>query len=63
MLEFHAADNEQVICYSRTRAGPSDIVLVVVNLDPNYRQSAWIELPLERLDLPDGSALTKCTTC
>jgi starch synthase (maltosyl-transferring) len=51
-LEFHRAENEQIICYSRTAPDRSDTVLVVVNLDPNYRQSAWIELPLEKFDLP-----------
>ena len=51
-LEFHEAENEQVICYSRTAPDRSDIVLVIVNLDPHYRQSAWIELPLETLELP-----------
>ncbi len=51
-LEFHEADNEQIICYSRTSTDRSDIVLVILNLDHNYRQSAWIELPLEKFDLP-----------
>jgi starch synthase (maltosyl-transferring) len=51
-LEFHRAENEQVICYSRAAPDRSDIVLVLVNLDANYRQSAWIELPLETFDLP-----------
>ena len=51
-LEFHEAENEQIICYSRTAADQSDIVMVIVSLDPNYRQSAWISLPLEAMDLP-----------
>jgi starch synthase (maltosyl-transferring) len=54
VLEFHHAENDQIICYSRTAPDRSDIVLVIVNLDPNYRQSAWIELPLEMLDLPSN---------
>jgi starch synthase (maltosyl-transferring) len=51
-LRFHNAENEQIICYSRTAPDNSDIVLVVVNLDVNYRQSAWIELPVVEFDLP-----------
>ncbi|MEX0612797.1 MAG: alpha-1,4-glucan--maltose-1-phosphate maltosyltransferase, partial [Pirellulales bacterium] len=51
-LVFHRAENEQIICYSRTTPDRTDIVLVIVNLDPNYRQSAWIELPLDKFDLP-----------
>jgi starch synthase (maltosyl-transferring) len=52
VLEFHAADNEQVICYSRTAPDRSDIVLVIVNLDHHHRQSAWIELPIAEMELP-----------
>ena len=47
VLKFHEAENEQIICYSRTAPDQSEIVLVIVNLDPNYRQSAWITLPLD----------------
>lgn len=52
MLKFHQTDNEQVICYSRTAPDQSDIVLVTVNLDPHHRQSAWIELPTDEMELP-----------
>ncbi len=52
VLKFHEAENEQIICYSRTAPDQSEIVLVIVNLDPNYRQSAWITLPLTEMDLP-----------
>jgi starch synthase (maltosyl-transferring) len=51
-LEFHEAENEHIVCYSRATADRSDTVLVIVNLDPHYRQSAWIKLPLEAMDLP-----------
>jgi starch synthase (maltosyl-transferring) len=51
-LKFHMAENEKIICYSRTISEQSDTVLVIVNLDPNYRQSAWINLALAELDLP-----------
>jgi starch synthase (maltosyl-transferring) len=51
-LKFHTTDNEQVICYSRSAPDLSDIVLVIANLDPHYRQSAWIELPIAEMTLP-----------
>jgi starch synthase (maltosyl-transferring) len=41
-LRFHATDNDQLIAYSKT--WHDDVVLVVVNLDPRYRQSGWVEL-------------------
>ena len=28
--------------------------MVIVNLDTNYRQSAWIELPLAEMDMPEN---------
>ncbi len=52
-LKFHTAENEEIICYSRTAPDGSEIVLMIVNLDPHYRQSAWVELPLAEMCLPD----------
>ncbi|MGO9342536.1 MAG: alpha-amylase family glycosyl hydrolase, partial [Acidimicrobiales bacterium] len=44
-LRFHQLDNDQMIAYSRHHEG--NTVLVVVNLDPRYAQSGWVELDLE----------------
>jgi starch synthase (maltosyl-transferring) len=52
VLKFHKAENDQIICYSRTAPDHSDIVLVIVNLDPHYLQTAWIELPIGEMELP-----------
>jgi starch synthase (maltosyl-transferring) len=52
VLKFHEAENDQIVCYSRTAPDQSEVVLVIVNLDPHYRQSAWINLSLAELDLP-----------
>ncbi|MEZ4522980.1 MAG: alpha-1,4-glucan--maltose-1-phosphate maltosyltransferase [Thermomicrobiales bacterium] len=46
-LVFHPTDNEQLIAYSKRTASGDNIILTVVNLDPHYTQSGWIELPLE----------------
>ncbi len=48
-LRFHMIDNDKLICYSKTTEDLNDIILVVVNLDPHYRQSGWVELPLDML--------------
>ena len=48
-LVFHGTSNEQVICYSKSEG--TNIILVVVNLDPQTTQSAWIDLDLEALQL------------
>lgn len=50
-LRFHEVDNEQIIAYSKSSADRSNEVLVVVNLDPHYKQSGFITLPLEDLGL------------
>jgi starch synthase (maltosyl-transferring) len=51
-LAFHETDNEQVICYSKSSG--DNVVVTVVNLDPNYAQSAWLTLDLEALQLEAG---------
>jgi starch synthase (maltosyl-transferring) len=50
-LRFHDVDNEQIIAYSKSNEDRSNEVLVVVNLDPHYKQSGFISLPLEELGL------------
>jgi starch synthase (maltosyl-transferring) len=50
-LRFHQVDNEQIIAYSKTTDDGSSQILVVVNLDPHYKQSGFIELHLGELGL------------
>jgi starch synthase (maltosyl-transferring) len=50
-LRFHAIDNEKLICYSKNTEDLSNIILVVVNLDPHYTHSGWVDLPLNELGL------------
>ncbi len=50
-LHFHDVDNEQIIAYTKSNEDRSNQVLVVVNLDPHYKQSGFITLPLEDLGI------------
>jgi starch synthase (maltosyl-transferring) len=50
-LRFHEVDNEQIIAYTKSNEDKTNEVLVVVNLDPHYKQSGFIHLPLEDLGL------------
>jgi starch synthase (maltosyl-transferring) len=50
-LRFHSTDNEQIICWSKRTDDQTNTIIVVVNLDPNYAQSAWVQLPLEEFHL------------
>jgi starch synthase (maltosyl-transferring) len=48
-LHIHPVDNGQILCYSKAIAGCADVILVVVNLDPNYTQAGCTDLNLEAL--------------
>jgi starch synthase (maltosyl-transferring) len=50
-LRFLSADNDQLICYSKYTDDRSNIVVVVVNLDPHHTHSGWVEMPLADLHL------------
>ena len=50
-LRFHPVDNESLLCYSKTSPDGTNMVFIVVNLDPHHTQSGWVELPLEELGL------------
>jgi starch synthase (maltosyl-transferring) len=45
-LRFHPTDNPKIICYSKRSLDGSDLVLVVVNLDPHHMQHGFVQLPL-----------------
>jgi starch synthase (maltosyl-transferring) len=50
-LRFVPVDNEQLIAYTRTTPDLTDVLLVVVNLDPHHPQAGYVELPLEALGI------------
>jgi starch synthase (maltosyl-transferring) len=49
-LRFHATDNPSLLCYSKVAEDFSNIIVVVVNLDPFHTQSGWIDLDALGLD-------------
>lgn len=50
-LRFHRVDNDQLLCYSKNTEDHTNIILVVVNLNPYYTHSGWVELELQALGL------------
>lgn len=50
-LRFHSADNDRLLCYSKRTPDRSNVVLVVVNLDPHNRHTGWLDLDLSELGL------------
>ena len=50
-LRFLPIDNDQLICYAKVTEDLSNIIFVVVNLNPHHTQGGWLELPLQELGL------------
>ncbi|HET8563336.1 MAG TPA: alpha-amylase family glycosyl hydrolase, partial [Candidatus Binatia bacterium] len=48
-LRFHLTDNDQIICYSKQTE--SDLLVIVVNLDPHHTQSGWVDLAIHEDDV------------
>jgi starch synthase (maltosyl-transferring) len=46
-LRFCATDNDQIIAYCKATPDSSNIIVCVVNLDPFWPQSAWLDVPLD----------------
>jgi len=49
-LRFCAVDDDQLIAYLRSDAPSGNLILVVVNLDPQHERSGWVELDLGTLE-------------
>lgn len=52
-LQFCAIENPNLIAYLKATDDLSNILLVVVNLDPNTSQSGYVQLPKDKLRLGD----------
>jgi starch synthase (maltosyl-transferring) len=50
-LHFHSTDNPAILCYSKATADFGNIVLAVVNVDPQFKHSGWVDLDLKALGL------------
>jgi starch synthase (maltosyl-transferring) len=50
-LRFHETSNPHLIAYSKQSADKKSLILTVVNLDPNWSQSGFLQLPLDELGI------------
>jgi starch synthase (maltosyl-transferring) len=50
-LRFHKTDNENVIAYSKNNSNFQNILIMLVSLDPENRQTGFIHLNLDSLGL------------
>lgn len=47
-LRFHHADSDAILFYSKMTIARDNIILVVVNLDPHRKQSAYVDVPIDQ---------------
>lgn len=52
-VQFCAIENSNIIAYLKATDDLSNIILVVVNLDPHGQQNGYVQVPKERLKLGD----------
>jgi len=45
-LRFLKTDNERLLAYAKSDENGGRAILVVVNLDPRWKQSGWVEVPV-----------------
>ena len=50
-VQFCPIENNQLIAYLKATDDLSNIILVIVNLDPNGKQSGYVQLPKDRLKI------------
>jgi starch synthase (maltosyl-transferring) len=57
-LQFCETDNPHIVCYVKTALDSSDVLLVVVNLDPHFMQHGHVHAPFELMGAADGEPFT-----
>jgi starch synthase (maltosyl-transferring) len=50
-LTFLEVDNDSLLFYAKTAENLSNIILVIVNLDPYHTQSGWVRVPIQDLSV------------
>ncbi len=52
-IEFCAIDNDCLLAYYKANSDYSNIILIIVNLDPHYTQSGVLQIPLNKFGIDD----------
>ncbi|MCU1490457.1 MAG: alpha amylase catalytic region [Acidimicrobiaceae bacterium] len=58
-LRFHPVANDFLLCWSKHDDQTGDTVLCLVNLDPDWPQSGFVELDLAALGIKEGSFVVR----
>jgi starch synthase (maltosyl-transferring) len=56
-LRFHNVDNPDLICFSKSTDDFSNVMLAVVNLDPQHKQAGWVDFPAHEFHLDPSQGL------
>jgi starch synthase (maltosyl-transferring) len=56
LVTFHPTDDENILAFSKCTPDGTNIVLVVINVDPHHTHAATVSLDLETLGLAAGEA-------
>jgi starch synthase (maltosyl-transferring) len=50
-VHFESIANDQLVAYTKATPDRSNVLLIVVNIDPRYRQSGFVEVDLARIGI------------
>jgi starch synthase (maltosyl-transferring) len=53
-LQFYEVDNESLLFYGKISEDLSNIILIVINLDPFHTHSGWVTVPVSELGIDPG---------
>ena len=56
-FNYVSCQTDQDKLYAYFKAAGENQLLIIVNLDPQYKQSGWVRLPLEALQISEGQVL------
>lgn len=56
-VEFCHIENQQILAYFKQSEDRSNNMLFVVNLDPYNRQNGWVQVPLYKMGLKEGTPM------
>ncbi len=54
-IEFCSIDNDQILSFFKMDREGKNKLLVAVSLDPYYTQSGWVQVPLDKLGISEGT--------
>ena len=56
-IQFCATDNDQVLAYYKYDDDKLDETLMICSIDPYYAKQAWVQLPLQALEINPGQPI------